>query len=177
MSKTSRLHREGAGKSKGILIITCSSSRAVLANSGKEFSDPSGEMIERMMKENGHHVYERKLIPDESETINAILTEALQKDVIDTIIVTGGTGISEKDVTIEVAQKLIEKELPGFGEIFRKISYDEIGSAAILTRAMAGIASNKPIFCIPGSPDAVKRSLDKLVLPELPHILKHAQGC
>jgi molybdenum cofactor biosynthesis protein B len=176
MSETSKLHREGARKSKGILIITCSSSRAALANSGKEFSDPSGEMIEKMLKENGHHVYQRKLISDDSEIINAILTDALQKDLIDTIIVTGGTGISEKDVTIEVAQKLFEKELPGFGEIFRKISYDEIGSAAILTRAMAGIASNKPIFCIPGSPDAVKRSLDKLVIPELPHILKHAQG-
>ena len=176
MSKTSKLHQEGAAKSKGILIITCSSSRAALANSGKVFSDPSGELIEKMMKENGHQIYERKLIPDDSETINGILTDALQKDVIDTIIVTGGTGISEKDVTIEVAQKLFEKELPGFGEIFRKISYDEIGSAAILTRAMAGIASNKPIFCIPGSPDAVKRSLDKLVIPELSHILKHAQG-
>lgn len=176
MSKTSKIHRQGAEKSKGILIITCSSSRAALKNSGKEFSDPSGELIEKIMKENGHHVYERKLIPDDSEIIKATLTDALQKDVIDTIIVTGGTGISEKDVTIEVAQKLFEKELPGFGEIFRKISFDEIGSAAILTRAMAGIASNKPIFCIPGSPDAVKRSLDKLVIPELPHILKHAQG-
>ncbi len=177
MSKTSKLHREGAGKSKGVLLITCSSSRAALANSRKKFSDPSGDMIEEMLKKSGHHVYERKIIPDESEIINTILTEALQKDVIDTIILTGGTGISEKDVTIEVAQKFIEKELPGFGEIFRKISYDEIGTAAILTRAMAGIASNKPIFCIPGSPDAAKRSLDKLVLPELPHILKHAQGC
>jgi molybdenum cofactor biosynthesis protein B len=176
MSETSKLHREGAAKSKGILIVTCSSSRAALANAGEKFSDPSGELIEKMMKENGHHVYERKLIPDDSEIIKTTLTDALQKDVIDTIIVTGGTGISEKDVTIEVAQKLFEKELPGFGEIFRKISFDEIGSAAILTRAKAGIVSNKPIFCIPGSPDAVKRSLDKLVIPELPHILKHAQG-
>lgn len=104
------------------------------------------------------------------------LREALQDPEVDSIIVTGGTGISEDDVTIEVAEQLFDKELPGFGEFFRRISYDEIGSAALLTRAAAGIASRKPVFCIPGSTDAVARALDKLILPELPHILLHSQG-
>jgi len=105
--------------------------------------------------------------------IKQTLREILSRRDIDAIIVTGGTGISPKDVTIEVARDLFEKDIPGFGELFRKISYDEIGSPAILTRAVAGIAKSKLIFCLPGSPDAVNRAMASLIVPEIGHMVKH----
>ena len=176
MSKTSKLHKAGAAPAKGIFIITCSTSRYRLLESGAAPEDPSGDLIESQMKEHGHTVCERKLLPDDQKILSSALLDALGNPNIDSIIVTGGTGISPDDVTVEVAERMFDKKLPGFGEILRRISYDDIGSSAVLTRATAGIVSKKPIFCIPGSPDAVKRSLDKLILPELPHILKHAQG-
>jgi len=176
MSETSKLHKARATRSKGVLIITCSTSRARLLASGENLTDPSGDLIESRMKEHGHVVFGRRLLPDNQEILLSTLTDALQNPGVDTVIVTGGTGISQDDITIEVAERLFDKRLPGFGEIFRRISYDEMGSAAVLTRATAGIASRKPIFCIPGSPDAVRKALDKLILPEIPHILKHAQG-
>lgn len=176
MSKTSELHKAGATRGKGIFIITCSTSRYRLLESGAELEDPSGDLIESKMKEHGHNVCGRKLLPDDQTILSSALSDALRNPDIDSIIVTGGTGISPDDVTVEVAERMFDKKLPGFGEILRRISYDEIGSSVVLTRATAGIVSKKPVFCIPGSPDAVKRSLDKLILPELPHILKHAQG-
>jgi len=176
MSETSRIHKAGAAPSKGTLIITCSTSRFRQEKSGEKPSDPSGDLIENRMKEHGHSVRGRRLVPDDEKILLSTLSEALKNPEVDSIIVTGGTGVSQDDITIEVAERVFEKKLPGFGEALRRISYDEIGSPAILTRATAGIALKKPIFCIPGSPDAVKRSLDKLILPELAHILKHAHG-
>ena len=176
MSETSKAHKAGSTKSRGVLVVTCSTSRSHLSTSGSEFSDPSGDLVESMMKEQGHVISGRKLVPDDQTILLSTLSDALRDPAVDTVIITGGTGISQDDVTVEVAERLFDKRLPGFGEILRRISYDEIGSAALLTRATAGIASGKPIFCIPGSPDAVKRSLERLILPELGHILKHAQG-
>jgi len=176
MSETSKAHKAGSTKSRGVLIITCSTSRSHLSKSGSEFSDPSGDLIESMMKEQGHVIRGRRVVPDDQTILLSTLSEALRDSDVDTVVITGGTGISQDDVTIEAVERLFEKRLPGFGEILRRISYDEIGSAALLTRATAGIASGKPIFCIPGSPDAVKRSLERIILPELGHILKHAQG-
>jgi len=177
MSETSKLHKAKATGARGVLVITCSTSRAHhQQESGHTPPDPSGDLIESKLKEHGHTVHARKLVPDDQKILRSTLDDALEDPKVDSIIVTGGTGISEDDVTIEVAQQLFDKELPGFGEFLRRISYDEIGSAALLTRATAGIASKKPIFCIPGSPDAVGRAIDRLILPELPHILSHAKG-
>jgi len=176
MSETSRTHKSEAAPSSGILIVTCSTSRFRLAESGEKYSDPAGDIIEHLVRESGHKVCKRTLVPDSSKILLSTLLEAIQNPDVDSIIITGGTGISPDDVTVEIVERLFDKALPGFGEAFRRISYDEIGSPAILTRATAGIASKKPIFCIPGSPDAVKKSLDKLILPELAHILKHARG-
>jgi len=177
MSETSELHKSKAAKARGVLIVTCSTSRAHhQQESSHSPPDPSGDLIESRLKEHGHTVHARKLVPDDQKILHSTLTDALQNPEVDSIIITGGTGISEGDVTIEVAGRLFDKELPGFGEFLRRISYDEIGSAALLTRAAAGIASKKPIFCIPGSPDAVGRALDRLILLELSHILSHAQG-
>jgi len=104
------------------------------------------------------------------------VAKAIGSEGIDAIIVCGGTGISPKDVTIEAVRPLLIKTLPGFGELFRKLSFCEIGSAAVLTRALAGVADHgKAVFCIPGSPQAAKLALEKLILPEAGHILKHSR--
>ncbi len=94
---------------------------------------------------------------------------------LDVAIFSGGTGITPTDITIETVLPFLDKVLPGFGEFFRRISYDNVGSAAVLSRAVAGVAKGKAIFCIPGSPDAVKTSVEMLILPEAPHIVKHAR--
>jgi molybdenum cofactor biosynthesis protein B len=103
------------------------------------------------------------------------MKDALSRADVDAVIFCGGTGISPSDVTIETITPFLDKTLPGFGEIFRRLSYDEIGSAAVLSRAIAGIAKGKAVFCIPGSPNAVQLCLPKLILPETGHLLKHAR--
>jgi len=100
----------------------------------------------------------------------------LKASKVDAIITCGGTGINPSDVTIETLEPILEKELPGFGELFRHLSYQEIGSAAVMTRAVAGVAKGKVIFCLPGSPNAAKLCLEKLILPETGHIILHARG-
>jgi molybdenum cofactor biosynthesis protein B len=95
-------------------------------------------------------------------------------DRIDAIIITGGTGIARRDVTIETVAPLYEKELPGFGEVLRRVGYDMVGTPALLTRASAGIIKRKPVFCLPGAPNAVEIGMD-LILPELGHVVKHAR--
>ena len=114
-------------------------------------------------------------VDDMSATRREAVEEALQNKDVMAVIVCGGTGIAPKDVTIETVTPMLRKNLPGFGELFRKLSYDNIGSAAILSRAVAGIANGKAVFCIPGSIDAVRLCLDKLILPETGHIVKHAR--
>jgi molybdenum cofactor biosynthesis protein B len=98
----------------------------------------------------------------------------LKSRKINVIIMSGGTGISPKDVTIEAVQQILEKELPGFGELFRNLSYRTIGSAALMSRALAGVVKGKVIFCLPGSPNSISLALENLILPEVSHILKHA---
>jgi len=99
----------------------------------------------------------------------------LRSRKVDAIITCGGTGVGPKDLTIEAVRPLLDKEIRGFGEIFRHLSYEEIGSAAVLTNALAGVAGGKAIFCIPGSPQAASLAVEKLILPEAAHILKHTR--
>jgi len=100
----------------------------------------------------------------------------LDSSEIDAIITSGGTGITPSDVTIEAVAPLLEKELPGFGELFRHLTYQDIGSAALMSRAIGGVAKGKAVFCLPGSPHAVKLCLERLILPETAHIVLHARG-
>jgi len=114
-----------------------------------------------------------RLIPDDRSKIISALMDMMHR--VDVVVTVGGTGISPKDVTIEAVKMLIEKEIDGFGEIFRMLSYEEIGVAAILTRAFAGVARGKIVFCLPGSKDAVRLGL-KLIKPLLRHAVSHAKG-
>jgi len=98
--------------------------------------------------------------------------KALSSPEIDALIITGGTGLSPRDLTIESVSPFLQKNIPGFGELFRKISFDKIGSPAMLSRALAGSSNGKLIFCLPGSPDAVETAMTRLILPEIGHMLK-----
>jgi molybdenum cofactor biosynthesis protein B len=141
---------------------------------GEKVRDESGDLIEKLLKGAGHIVAFRKLIPDDKQFIEESIRQALNSNV-DAVIYCGGTGIAPSDMTIETVSPFFEKVLPGFGEIFRFLSYAEIGSAAVLSRAVAGVAKGKVFFCIPGSMDAVRLCLEKLILPEAAHIVKHAR--
>jgi len=175
MSESSRKHKETAPKKLNFAVVTCSSSRYRELEQGKSVEDPSGDFIVKALESNGHKVVFRKIIPDDLARIQEKVSSLLTSNEVDAVIVCGGTGISPFDVTIEAVQPLLNKVLPGFGELFRKLSYEEIGSAAILTRALAGVADGKAVFCIPGSPQAVRLCVEKFILPETGHILKHAR--
>lgn len=176
MSKTVTDHRTKSPTKVSVSIITCSSSKYQEKNKGGIVNDPSGDLIEELLKKKGHTIFSRILILDDKTIIKNAVKEALSETKVDIIIITGGTGITPRDVTIESIKDLLDKEMPGFGELFRKISFEEIGSAAMVTRALAGVSNGKPIFCMPGSPNAVKKSMDCLIIPEIGHVVKHAKG-
>jgi len=176
MSETARKHKAEAPKNLNFAVIVCSSSRYQKLKARKPVDDPSGNLIVETLQKAGHSVVFREIVPDDKVLIGQYVSRALGSEDVDAIIVCGGTGISPKDVTIEAVRPLLVKTLPGFGELFRKLSFDQIGSAAVLTRALAGVADQgKAVFCIPGSPQAVRVVLEKLILPEAGHVLKHAR--
>jgi molybdenum cofactor biosynthesis protein B len=175
MSKVSELHKASAPQSIGIFIVTCSTSKFNEMKAGQKPDDASGDIIERLAANVGHRIEGRKLISDSKSMILKTVNRALSTEKVDALIITGGTGLSPRDVTVDSITALVDKEIPGFGELFRKISYDTIGSAAILSRAVAGLAKGKAVFCLPGSPDAVQTAMEKLILPELGHIMRVAR--
>jgi len=137
--------------------------------------DSSSDLIVETLRKYDKKLVSRVLVADDKEAIGEAIRDALRNEDVNAVLIVGGTGIAPKDVTIETVSPLLEKTLPGFGELFRSLSYDEIGSPAIMSRAVAGVIEGKAIFCIPGSPNAVKLCLDKLILLETGHIVKHAR--
>ena len=176
MSETARKHKTEAPRKLNFSVIVSSSSRYQKLKARKPFTDHSGDLIVELLQNAGHSVVSRQILPDDRVLIRKHVGNAIGSEEVDAIIVCGGTGVSIKDVTIETVRPLLIKTLPGFGELFRKLSFDEIGSTAIMTRALAGITDQgKAVFCIPGAPQAVKLVMTKLILPETGHILKHAR--
>lgn len=174
MSETARKHKSESPTNLIFSVFTVSTSRFAQLQRGEPVSDPSGSMIESKLIEAGHHVIFRRLISDDEAMIREGISHVLDSREINAAVFCGGTGIASSDLTIETVAPFLEKTLPGFGEIFRRLSYDEIGSPAVMSRAIAGVAKGKVIFCIPGSPNAVELCLKRLVLPEAGHIVKHA---
>lgn len=176
MSETSKIHKDKAPKALNFGIYICSTSRYKLCEKGdKSVSDVSGETLEAIVKDAGHNVLFRKIISDDKSLIENAAKQALNMANLDVAIFSGGTGITPTDITIETVSPFFEKTLPGFGEFFRRISFDKVGSSAVLSRATAGVAKGKALFCIPGSPDAVRTAVELLILPEAPHIVKHVR--
>ncbi len=134
-------------------------------------TDKSGKQIFSLLERNGFPIKKYDLCPDHYMQIQIKMLEMIQDEEVDILIMTGGTGIAKRDVTYEAVQHLLEKELPGFGELFRYVSYTkDIGSSAMLTRAIAGIANQTAIFSMPGSVRAVQLAMEELIIPELSHI-------
>ena len=147
------------------MVITCSDSRT-------RDTDSSGYRIMHMLKEAGHSVVAYHLVKDDPKKIKAKIRAGLADKNIQAIIVNGGTGISRRDSTFEAVDAMLEKRLDGFGEVFRFLTYQEIGSPAIMSRATAGIIKGRVLFSTPGSENAVRLAMEKLILPELGHLIQ-----
>ncbi len=162
--ETHKQHREVSLKKLAIAVFTVSSSRF----RAKKTDNQSGTLIVNALKNAGHNVLDYGILDDDSKMIASQVIESVQSPKVNAVILTGGTGLASRDVTSETLTPLFEKTIPGFGEIFRYESYRKIGTAAYLSRATAGIISGKPVFCLPGSPEAVALGM-KLIIPEISH--------
>ncbi len=164
------IHRRQGPKVVRFYIVTVSTSRYREKAAGGSPSDESGDTAESMVKETGHVVVGRDLLPDDVNAIRRKLLELVQRDDVDVIVFTGGTGLTRTDVTIEAVRSLFDKEIEGFGDVFRHFSIQEVGTAAFLTRATGGVIGDKVVFLLPGSPNAVKTGM-RIILAEVPHLL------
>lgn len=146
------------------MVVTCSDTRTT-------DTDTSGALIQQLLQDQGHQVLAYHIVKDEPSDVRRLLTQTAKDDTLQTIIINGGTGISHRDSTFEAVDGLLEKRLDGFGELFRYLSYQDIGSSAMLSRATAGLYQRKVVFSIPGSRGAVRLAMEELILPELRHIV------
>lgn len=162
-------HKEKSKKKIRCYVVTVSDTR-------DEATDTSGQTIKSLLGGAGHTTTGYCIVKDEPQEIETLLNEALARDDVEAIIVNGGTGIAPRDGTYEVVSRLLDKKLDGFGEIFRFLSYQDIGSASIMSRATAGAAQGKVLISLPGSKGAVRLAMEKLILPELSHMVTQLQG-
>ena len=162
-------HKDKAHSGVSCAVITASDTRT-------EETDTSGKKIKDLLAEKNHTVSSYQILKDEPAQIRAAVHALLERSDVDAIIINGGTGIAPRDTTFEAIQGILEKEIPGFGELFRLLSYQDIGSAAMMTRATAGVAKGKVVVSLPGSTGAVELGMTKLVLPELGHMLFVLRG-
>ena len=146
-----------------VAIVTVSSSR-------DPDNDPGGDTAAKLVEEFDGRVTARELVRDNFAAIRATVDDLSRRDDVDCIVTTGGTGMTMDDVTPTACEGLFERDIPGFGELFRSISYDEIGHRAMASRAIAGVVSGTPVFCLPGSQAAVQTGMIELILPEAPHL-------
>jgi molybdenum cofactor biosynthesis protein B len=139
-------------------------------------TDTSGALARDLLVQAGHRVVAQTILPDEPERVRAHVQALIEDPAIEAVVVNGGTGIAPRDTTYEAIAGLLEKRLDGFGELFRMLSYEQIGAAAMLSRAIAGVARGTVVASVPGSTAAVELALAKLLVPELGHVVKLARG-
>jgi molybdopterin adenylyltransferase len=161
-------HRRTAPAALGFAVITVSDSRS-------PEDDTSGDAIRDLISASSHRIVDSTLIRDELPTIREAVRRMLALPDVDVVVTTGGTGFSPRDVTLEAMEPLLERPLEGFGELFRMLSYQQVGAAAMLSRAAAGLVGTKAVFLLPGSPKAVALAMEKLILPEAAHLLGQAR--
>ena len=157
-------HRGDAPRTLGYAVVTVSSSRDVE-------HDLSGDRIIALVEDAGQRAVERIVETDDIERIRSVVSSLLARTDVDVVIVNGGTGFSPTDVTTEALEPLFDRPVPGFGELFRALSFEAVGAAAMLSRAVAGIVGRKAVFALPGSPSAVELGMSRLVLPETAHLI------
>jgi molybdopterin adenylyltransferase len=168
MSESTTQHRKAAPQSVRCAVVTVSDTRTLA-------DDRGGLLVVEMLAAAGHQVVRREIVPDEPTRIRALVTELADVTVADAVLVTGGTGISARDQTYETVSQMLTKTLPGYGEIFRMLSYDDIGPAAMLSRAIGGVIGQVILLTMPGSPAAVRLAMEKLICPELGHLVYEAR--
>ena len=161
-------HKSKAPKSVNLAIITVSDTRT-------EADDSSGMAIADIMARTGHIIVRRAIVKDEIEEIQKALRELIEDNGVQAVVVNGGTGIARRDVTLEAITPFVEKSIPGFGELFRALSFNQVGSAAMMSRASAFVTERKIVFCLPGSEKAVRLAVEKLIAPELGHMVWESQ--
>jgi molybdenum cofactor biosynthesis protein B len=164
VSESVQQHRESAPETVRIAVLTVSDTRTPETDTG-------GDVVEELMRGAGHEVVAREIVRDEAASIRTRLVDLLDRTDVDAVVTTGGTGISARDTTYEVVDRMIEKKLDGFGELFRMLSYEEIGAAAVLSRAVAGTVGTKLVASLPGSRNAVRLGLERLLAPEIAHVV------
>ena len=173
MSESVHKHRESAPELVRVAVLTISDTRTLATDTG-------GETVESLLRGAGHEIAGRDIVRDEPSAIQTKLADLLARPDVDAVVTTGGTGISARDTTYEVVDRMLEKKLDGFGEIFRMLSYEEIGAAAVLSRCVAGAVGTKFVACLPGSRNAVRLAVEKLLVPEISHVVfelrKHQEG-
>ena len=158
-------HKAKAPVSIACFVLTVSDTRT-------PDTDSSGRAIRDLLVEGGHRVSGHAIVRDEPEQVTAQVLAQLDDPVTQAIITTGGTGITSRDGTFEAVSRLLEKRLDGFGELFRMLSFQDIGTAAMMSRAVAGAVRRKAVFVLPGSEHAVRLAMTRLILPELPHVIQ-----
>ena len=158
-------HKSHAPKAVGCFVLTVSDTRT-------EATDTGGQAIRDLLESAGHVVTGRAIVRDDPDAVAGAVTQQLSDARTQVIVTTGGTGVTSRDGTFEAIDRLLEKRLTGFGELFRMLSFEQIGAAAMMSRAMAGTASGKAIFVLPGSPDAVRLAMTRLIIPELGHVVQ-----
>jgi molybdopterin adenylyltransferase len=167
-ASTAKEHRATAPSGPvGCFVLTVSDTKTAE-------TDTSGALIRDLLGAAGHRVVTSRIVRDEPRDVGRLVREACEAPEVQAVIVTGGTGITSRDSTFEAVEALLDKRLPGFGELFRMLSYQEIGPAAMLSRAQLGIRERRVVVSLPGSPNACRLALEKLLLPELPHLLREA---
>lgn len=159
-------HRKESAQQVSCAVLTVSDTR-------NEATDKSGMKIKQLLTEAGHKIVDYEVIRDEQDLIRSTVEKLIDNEEVQAVILNGGTGISNRDVTIESIRPLFEKELPGFGELFRYLSFEyDIGTASILSRAICGVSNHRVIFSIPGSTGAVTLAMEKIILKEIGHIVR-----
>jgi molybdenum cofactor biosynthesis protein B len=164
VSESVEKHRESAPDRVRVAVLTVSDTRTPETDTG-------GDAVQEALEGAGHEVVDRSIVPDDAPRIRTALVDALARGDVDAVVTSGGTGISARDTTYEVVDRMVEKRLDGFGEIFRMLSYEEIGAAAIMSRAVAGAVGTKFVASLPGSRNAVRLAMEKLLVPELAHVV------
>ena len=161
-------HRGQAFRAVSVAVLTVSDTRT-------EATDQSGALIRTLCAGAGHPVTQYRLTPDEPDQVRAAVEQLVSRPDVQAVLINGGTGISGRDRTFEAISALFERRIDGFGELFRALSYQEIGAAAMMSRASAGLVRGRPVFSMPGSTAAVRLAMEKLILPELGHAVAEAQ--
>jgi len=168
MSQSSARHHAEAPRSVSCAVVTVSDTRTLADDTG-------GRTVVDLLTAAGHQVAAREIIPDEPERMRTLLAELVAREDIAAILLTGGTGLSSRDQTFETVSALLTKPLPGYGEIFRMLSYQEIGAAGMLSRAIGGLIDRTVVLTMPGSPAGVRLAMEKLIVPELGHLVREAR--